>query len=512
MKAGPSFPLLAKVLTWLLFHLVVITLVFLGFMRWQLGLGLDSLISGSAGERLKTFGEHARERIDHLPPAEWDAAIRSLADEKGVTAGFYLPENRRTFTSKVPPNVLEKLNESGLQLRHGPDRRPPPPPLSVEAGRPPGRGLDRQRMVPSGEFRDGGVPTEDPPMSRPIFLVRGDRGDGYWAGIQLFLPGSSGRPPRQGLLLIRSDRVDGSGMFFEIKPWFVGGLAVLLLSVAFWTPFVWQITRYLNRLTIATQQIAAGNFEISVPPRGNDELGSLGNAVNVMAVRLDHMVAGQKRFLSDAAHELCAPLARLRTGIGILEMTLDERLQPRLVQIEEEAQELATLIEEILSFSRAGSRPPELQTVNLAQLVAEVVAREAVAIGVERQIPNNLQVIADPSLIARALGNLVRNAEIHAGADHQLVIQASESADEVLLSVSDNGPGVPESELSRLFEPFYRPDRSRTRATGGSGLGLAIVRSAVTACHGEAAASLTPNGGLCITLKLKRALPGLPAA
>lgn len=92
--------------------------------------------------------------------------------------------------------------------------------------------------------RNVGNRREDPlPPGRPVFLLRGDGGDGYWAGVQLVLPGPPGQPRHPRLLLVRSDSLDGSGMFFDFKPWLWGGLAVLVLSLAFWTPFVWGITR-----------------------------------------------------------------------------------------------------------------------------------------------------------------------------------------------------------------------------------------------------------------------------
>ena len=257
-------------------------------------------------------------------------------------------------------------------------------------------------------------------------------------------------------------------------------------------------------LTVATERIAAGDFQISLPPRGNDELGNLGDAVRTMAGRLDHLILGQKRFMGDAAHELCAPLARMRTGIGILEMSLAENLRPRLAQIEEDAEELATLVEEILAFSRAENRALVLRGIDLEQLVHEVIAKEAGGCEVDLRIPKKIMVLGDQALLGRALGNLVRNVKVHAGQEAKAIIAAEERGNLVEISVTDDGPGVSADELPRIFEPFYRPDRSRSRDTGGSGLGLAIVRSAVEACHGELMASLPPSGGFSVTLKLKK--------
>ncbi len=91
MKKHPQFPLLAKVLAWLVLHLVILGLAFLIFIRWQLDLGLDSLLSGSAGERLTTFGDAAQARMVGLPPHEWNDAIAPLASERNVTAAVFDP-------------------------------------------------------------------------------------------------------------------------------------------------------------------------------------------------------------------------------------------------------------------------------------------------------------------------------------------------------------------------------------------------------------------------------------
>lgn len=519
MKPGPYIPLLAKVLGWLFLHLLILAMAFVGFVSWQLGLGLDSLLSGSAGERLRAFGDAARDEIIDRPRPEWNDAIKALATKKNVTAAIFDFVNPKNFPFTVPPNVLERARTARPPQPGPPVRRRPPPPLGSDRppldrnlpegrGQPPFDDFGNPPLFgepPEGERR-GPRPQDSLPSSRPVFLLRGNNGDGYWAGVQLVLPGPPGQPRRHQLLLIRANSLDGSGMFFEFKPWLWGGLGVLALSLAFWTPVVWGITRYIRRLTTAADRIAAGHFKITLPSRGNDELGNLGQAIETMAGRLDHLVSGQKRFLGDAAHELCAPLARLRTGLGILEAKLGDAEQARLSSIEADAQELATLVEEILAFSRAGNRTPRMQSVALEPLIREVAAREGGERIPEVNLPPGLTAISDPSLLGRALGNLIRNAKIHAGPHARVVIDAVEDTGLVEITVTDDGPGVAPDELPRLFEPFYRPDRSRSRDTGGSGLGLAIVRTAIETCGGETTASIPPTGGFAVTIRLRKRL------
>jgi len=530
MKSRLHASLLVKVLGWLLLHLLVLLVAFVGFVAWQLGLGLDSLLSGAAGERLRAFGDAAQAVMIDKAPSEWDRALLPLASAKNVAAAIYDPTFPQHFPLTIPANVIRRANSA---LPPGPEpvpaeRRGPPPGGLV--GPPGGRGRQDDRNPPAvrnpprvadppddrnpPEVRNP-PPTDQPakdlldrvPPTRAVFLLRGEGGNGYWAGVHLSIPGRHGEPLHHHLLLIRAATLDGSGMFFDLKPWLWGGLGVLALSLAFWTPFILGISRYLHRLTLATEGIAAGNFEVSLPPRGHDELAGLGHAIQSMAARLALLISGQKRFLGDAAHELCAPLARLRTGVGILEMKLGENHQANLAAIDAEAAELAALIEEILAFSRAKNRPAQLLPVLLDQLVREVAAREGAALNLVFEIPPHLQVAADPALLARAVGNVLRNSALHAGPAARVSITATSTLDAAILTIADNGPGVSPAELPRLFEPFYRPDRSRSRDTGGCGLGLAIVRSAIEACGGAASALLPAGGGFVVSLTLPLSAP-----
>lgn len=521
MNRARRFPLLAKVLCWLMLHLLILGLCFFVFVRWQLGMGLDSLLSGSAGERLAAFGDSAVARIVDQPQWKWNDAIKSLADEKKVIAAVFDPKGFVAYPVPIPPNVLARVKSATppQHMNQGPPprgpgrpprpdfdppgRRPPPPGFEEDEGPPPHEEHAPPEGNPAGPKEDSGA-SVFMPKSRPAFLMRADNGDGYWAGVLAHLPPVRNMQRRPVMILVRADRLDGSGMFFDFKPWLWGGIAVLLLSLAFWTPFVWGITRYVRRLTTAADHIASGRFNVTLPPRGNDELGNLGHTIEVMAARLDHLVSGQKRFLGDAAHELCAPLARIRTGLGVLEMKLQGADATSLSSIEADTAELAALVNEILAFSRAGNRSPALQPLALEPLVREVLARESADVEAELSIPAGLEVMADPTLLGRAIGNLVRNAAIHAGPHAKVRIEAAETSSSVAISVTDNGPGVPSSEIARIFEPFYRLDRSRSRDTGGSGLGLAIVRTAIEACGGEASAALPEGGGFSVSIRLPK--------
>jgi two-component system sensor histidine kinase CpxA len=376
----------------------------------------------------------------------------------------------------LPAEVVAKLSE-----RRGPGQ---------------GLGLGQGRGQGGRGLRRGweGGPTE--PQAR--FVLRTDNPTRYWVGLHLPLTESEATPPRPLVLLLVSNSLTAGGLFVDFKPWLIVGASALVFSVLFWIPLVRSLTRSLSRITNATRQIAEGRFDTRVDDRRSDELGHLGQAINSMAARLSGFVAGQKRCLGDIAHELCSPLARIQVAVGILEQRADPKQQASVADLREEVQEMSNLINELLSFTRAGLAAGEIrfEPVDLATMAREVAARESSGSGnVQLEIPSDLRVLAEPRLLSRALANLVRNAVRYAGGAGPISLTASRLNNEVALVIADEGPGVPEASLQQIFDPFYRGEPSRSRETGGVGLGLAIVKTCVEACRGRVqAVNRSPRG------------------
>jgi two-component system sensor histidine kinase CpxA len=284
------------------------------------------------------------------------------------------------------------------------------------------------------------------------------------------------------------------------------GLAAVALSALLWFPLVRGINRSIAQMTEATRQIAEGRFETRVAEGRRDELGELGRAVNQMAERLAGLVAGQKRFLGDVAHELCSPLAKLRVSLGILDQRAGEEHRDYVARAEEEAAHIAGLVNELLSFSKASltAPPVQLRPVNVRDAVEKAVRREAPdEMQIELAVPGDVVVRADAELLTRALANLLRNAVRYAGEAGPITVAARRKQDTVQIMVADCGPGVSADDLSRIFDPFYRADASRDRATGGVGLGLAIVKSCIESCGGAVACRNLEPSGLEVTIRLQ---------
>jgi two-component system sensor histidine kinase CpxA len=301
----------------------------------------------------------------------------------------------------------------------------------------------------------------------------------------------------------------------DLAPWMWAAAVAVVVSLLFWLPFVRGLTRDLGRMNRATEAIADGRFDARVVENRRDELGALGASVNRMAVRLDRLVTGQKRFLGDIAHELGSPIGRMQVSVSILEQRAGPELQTAITDVREEIDHMSTLVGELLAFTKAGLRPrdAELAVVSLAPLVDRVLAREAADDAVSVTLPDGLTVRTDADLLSRALGNLIRNALRHAGRSTNIALRAETAGDTVIITVEDEGPGVPPEAVPRLGEPLFRPETARARETGGAGLGLAIVKSTVEACGGTVEfANRTPHGFRATLHMPAAATPGFTQA
>ena len=502
MKTKRRFPLMAKVALWLAMHLLVLAAAFALFVSWQLRLGLDSLLSGATGERLDSLGREISRSLGDRPVNEWDDIVAEKIAPYELE-GFIRMEpdlGLGKMESVIPREIMERAKKE----RPPPQRfgnRPPPFegwPGPNEPNRP--NGPRPERRMPPEEHKE-----HKEREARSLFLTKHSASGDYWAALELVIENPGPARPPGGLLFLRSSNASANGLFFDTRPWLLGGLAVLGLSLALWAPFVLGITRYAGRISKATARIADGHFDTKLGASRNDELGAAGDSIEEMSARLGQLISGQKRFLGDVAHELCAPLARMRTGLGILANAVDEKQLQRLASIEEDAEELSVLVSELLAFTKANSSSVKIETISLATFCQDLATRELEGHKVEISVQETISAKADRRLLARALQNVLRNCHRHAGEDCAVRISATASKDTVNLVVEDNGAGVPEYELAKLFEPFYRPDKSRTRDTGGTGLGMAIVESSVRACGGKSSAEKSEMGGLLVSFVLPKA-------
>ena len=233
--------------------------------------------------------------------------------------------------------------------------------------------------------------------------------------------------------------------------------------------------------------------------------GQAGESIEEMSSRLGQLISGQKRFLADVSHELCAPLARMRTGLGILGGEGGGQ-RPRAYRIHRGGCRGAIFsgFNELLAFHESQLLPKvKIESIRLGEFLSEIVERELNrACGAKMRCRLIFSISADRKHLTRAVQNVFRNCHRHAGEDCEVRIAAFKKDGIVTLGIGDDGLGVADEEHARLFEPFYRPDKSRTRDTGGTGLGMAIMESSVRASGGRISTGRSPMGGMLISISL----------
>ncbi|MBL9187787.1 MAG: HAMP domain-containing histidine kinase [Opitutaceae bacterium] len=515
-----SYPLSLKVSLWLMLNLLLLAALGIGFFVVRGGLGWGALVAGRTGDRTQAlFNGIAGEASAAAAEARTEVLSRFGDAHNAEFALFAFDESQIAGAPlALPPEVRERMEfrgpgwsffggprgggpggrrpPEGESRKREPGDSPPPEPRDpAEKGR---FGPEGPRRVSEGgpPAGFGGAPPPDRITGR--FVVRGGSPTGYWVAMRVpFMPSERSGRPMPAKLVARVGSLWSLLNLLGLQSLLLGGGGVLALSVIFWLPLVRSITRSLGQLTAATEKIAEGRFETRVAAHRRDEIGQLGESVNRMAARLDAHMKGQKRFLGDVAHELCSPLARLQMATGILADQAPGDMKETVADLRDEVQQMSTLVNELLAFTKAGLQPREvvLAPTELEPLVQAAITREDAADRVVLAVPAGLRAQADADLLGRAIGNLVRNALRYAGAAGPVTLSATRDGSRIVLAVEDEGPGVPAADLDRLGEPFFRPELARTREGGGVGLGLAIVRSSVATCGGEVRFSnRTPRG------------------
>lgn len=288
------------------------------------------------------------------------------------------------------------------------------------------------------------------------------------------------------------------------------GLALLLTAVAsYW--LAGSITRPIIDLTRTAEDLSSGNLEARVTRASlqrRDELGELAYSFDRMASRLSAALQAKEQLLRDVSHELRSPLTRMRLAAALLRKRADT--PPELDRLEVDIARLDELIEDILSISRLQSEPSSLhkESMDLRDLLTRI-ATDARFEAEEKQCRIELQVAdapcvlqLDPQWASAAIENVVRNAIRYTRAASAISIALEQTEHEACLTICDEGPGVPENQLTQIFEPFYRVERDRGRTSGGTGLGLAIAARVLSAHGGRIDAQnlAAPAAGLMIRM------------
>jgi signal transduction histidine kinase len=275
----------------------------------------------------------------------------------------------------------------------------------------------------------------------------------------------------------------------------LGLLAVAVAMGAY--PLVRRITRRLERLQTRVEALGAGDLTARVEVEGHDEVAYLARSFNRAADRIERLVNAQRTMLAGASHELRSPLARMRMAIELLSGADRPELRARLSL---DIAELDALIGELLLASRldALEQLERAEDVDLLALLAEEGARTGAEVSGEA-----VCIQGDARMLRRLMRNLLENAQRYAAGSPIEASVVSLPPMGACLRVADRGPGVPEQERERIFEPFYRPTGLRERSDGGVGLGLALVRQIARHHGGEVRCVPRVSGGICFEVELR---------
>jgi signal transduction histidine kinase len=258
-----------------------------------------------------------------------------------------------------------------------------------------------------------------------------------------------------------------------------------------------RLTRPLRELTEAADRYCGTGEPVQITPRGPQDLRRAILAFNAMSGRVKQMLEDKDRMLGAIGHDLRTPLACLR--VRIESMSPEDQRERAVDKIEE----MSDILQDTLELARSQAPGEPTRIVDLAAL-ADTVVEEFRALGHDVESLEAAGRVTAPvksTLLRRALRNLVENGVKYGG---KVEVAARMTDAGAILEVADAGPGIPESQLENVLEPFVRLERSRNRGTGGSGLGLALARSAAHAHQGTLELSNRPEGGLLARIILPR--------
>jgi len=283
------------------------------------------------------------------------------------------------------------------------------------------------------------------------------------------------------------------------------GVVVLVLSVL----LSMALTRKIGQLLTAIRQVREGAYSHRANIRGRDEIAQIGQEFNSLTDRLQTTENARRRFVSDASHELKTPLAAIRLLTDSILQTDDidpATAREFVADIGQEAERLSRITEDLLRLTRLDSGVLEPPAVVDVLPVLEQVMRMMSLVAQEKNVDltydtaGSCTVLATKDEIHQVIYNLVDNAVKYSAAGGSAQVSLFRREGQVVLSVADNGAGIPEEDISKIFERFYRVDKARSRAAGGTGLGLAIVRDTVQKRGGTVEAANRPGGGAIFTV------------
>jgi two-component system, OmpR family, sensor kinase len=291
---------------------------------------------------------------------------------------------------------------------------------------------------------------------------------------------------------------------------FVGGASLLAALLAGYL-LAARTASPLRRFADTAAEVDGGDLSprLEPSPEAPTELRTLADAFNHMLDRLEDAFARQRRFVSDASHELRSPLTAIRGQLEVLARSeapdADEVRRVEALALAEMGR-VERLVEDLLALARLDEGVgPSPRALRADSFLRELITATDERVEVSEVAEGTL--LADPDLIAQVLRNLIENARRHAGANGRVSVSSTALPIGLRIAVDDDGPGIPPAERERVFDRFHRSETARDRASGGSGLGLGIARSVLAAHDGRIWVEDSPLGGARVSFELPAFTP-----
>ena len=463
---------------------------FSDYLRMQDGLVLD---------RLMVAAEADLDRLGGLSPRELRAFMHQwLERTTPPLEGQAPPDELSPHPPEAQPAPPAEIQPPGQLRRPRPLQALPPPPRPPRPPRDPARLGQRLVLLDAqGQWLAG----------RPEALQQ---------------PGQRRALKRQGLTqayLFLADRSevhdDVDGQFLRRQTLGIAAVAGLSLLVAL-TLALLLARRWLRPLQQAQQaarRMALGELAVRVPQDRADEIGALMRDLNAMAASLQQTEDERRRWIAQLSHELSTPLAILRGELEALADGVRPWSAAALASLQDEVQRLHRLIEDfhLLAVSELRRLPCQFEPVDVATLLRQAGLRmedrlRAKGLQLQLDLDDSLgRARWDGERIAQLLGNLLENSLRYTDAPGRVLLRARRRGESIQIVVEDSAPGLPPQQLRQLFDPLFRAEDSRSRASGGSGLGLSIARALALSHGGSLRAEASPLGGLaqCLSLPLQ---------